>query len=180
MCQRPSKWFVDWLLRHQPYSPQPYEQCAKVLREAGQPDKANAVLFAGKVRERRETAWKDDKLRWLWLWIMQLSVGYGLGWRYVWSLAWAGILVAIGAWWLDGTPVGCLDGTPETQVMMVMTTGQRGMYSLGAFLPAITLEEWHKKIELFGGALAYFTFMKLAGYGLISLVVAGMAGVLRK
>lgn len=51
--RRPPTWYVDWLKRDVTYSPQPYEQLAKVLRDMGLVDKANTVLFAMRERERR-------------------------------------------------------------------------------------------------------------------------------
>lgn len=65
MTDRPASWFTDWLVKQKKYSPQPYRQCARVLREAGQSEKANAVLFANTDRERDEPDGRYG--RWLFL-----------------------------------------------------------------------------------------------------------------
>lgn len=112
MTDRDAKWFVKWLARQKEYSPQPYEQCAKVLREAGQPGKANAVLYAGRERERESAKnWRQK----VWLTLLKKIIGYGLGWRQFFVAGWAlglallGLLVASAApefsqhswgWWL--------------------------------------------------------------------------------
>lgn len=56
MAQRPVAWLANWLKRDPSYSPQPYEQLAKVLRERGQTKKADGILYYGKERERTEIA----------------------------------------------------------------------------------------------------------------------------
>lgn len=175
--RRPASWYIDWLSRHQPYSPQPYEQCAKVLGQAGQPDKSNAVLYAGKNRERRELTWRSSFIRKSWLSLMWLTMGYGFGWRYVWSLLWAAVLVAVGVGILDEQQVGYWPADSEQMITKVLSVGERWSYSLGTFLPAMTLEEWHKKIELYGYVMAWFAFLKISGYGLLSLIVARITGV---
>ena len=49
--KRNSAWFIEWLGRDPTYSPQPYEQLARMLREGGQAKKAGEVLYAGRKRE---------------------------------------------------------------------------------------------------------------------------------
>ncbi|MBU2519570.1 MAG: hypothetical protein KKB57_18435 [Proteobacteria bacterium] len=73
MLDRPASWFTGWLAKHKPYSPQPYEQCAKVLREAGQPGKAKEILYRSKERERNEP--NGDFRRWVWLTASKMVVG---------------------------------------------------------------------------------------------------------
>jgi hypothetical protein len=61
LATRGSGWFVDWLGKHQPYTPQPYQQCAKVLREMGHPEMADDVLYAGRERERAQV-WERGEM----------------------------------------------------------------------------------------------------------------------
>ncbi len=83
VAQRGSKWFVDWLARDKPYTPQPYQQASKVLRAMGQPEMADDVLYAGRERERKE-AWEGgDKLRWFGLSMLNWTIGYGIGHRSI-------------------------------------------------------------------------------------------------
>lgn len=54
--KRESSWLVKWLALDPTFTPQPYEQLAKVLREGGYPTKATDVLYAGRTRARRQSA----------------------------------------------------------------------------------------------------------------------------
>ncbi len=73
------------------FSPQPYEYLAGLFREAGEPEKANAILYAARERRRGE-AWSkvDDYgqarernwLRWLGMSMLKWTIGYGFGGRY--------------------------------------------------------------------------------------------------
>jgi hypothetical protein len=56
--RNPEQW-IDWLARDRTFSPQPYNELATVLTAAGRRDTAEAILFAGRERERDET--------WSWL-----------------------------------------------------------------------------------------------------------------
>ena len=49
-------WFPSWLERQSTYSPQPYEQLAGVLRKSGHRDKASALLYWSRERQRTEVA----------------------------------------------------------------------------------------------------------------------------
>ena len=82
IADRETKWFTTWLAKDQSYSPQPYEQLAGVLREAGKNDKADDILYAGKERERANAT----GLRWLRLTFLNYSIGYG--YRIYYSFFW--------------------------------------------------------------------------------------------
>jgi len=93
--KRPSKWFVKWLKRNTIYSPQPYKHFAKLLREAGYPSKANAILYAGRERARKEAWDQQEQFRWIGLTLLSGTIGYGLGGRYfrtIWSILFFTIL----------------------------------------------------------------------------------------
>ena len=168
---RPASWFVDWLSRHQPYSPQPYEQCAKVLREAGHVAKANKVLFAGKVRERKEIIYSESKFRWAGRWILQASIGYGLGHYMFLSLLWILFFATIGTMVVRYCPGNGI--TPGWWECM--------LYSLDALLPfaktAKSPEVLEPTTQL---ASIYFFVHKVVGWGLAFFLVAGLTGVTRK
>jgi hypothetical protein len=89
IARRGSQWFIDWLAKDEPYTPQPYQQCGQVLRNMGHPEMANAVLYAGRKRERKQ-AWRSGhRLRATWLLLLECLVGYGYGQRLLWHpLAW--------------------------------------------------------------------------------------------
>jgi hypothetical protein len=93
--QRGSKWFVDWLARDRPYTPQPYQQAVKVLRAMGHPEIADDVLYAGRERERNEAWQRGDYPRWFWLSLLSWTIGYGIGLRYFRALWWVvGLVLA--------------------------------------------------------------------------------------
>ncbi len=157
------QWFIDWLADDESYTPQPYEQLASVLRKAGQYDKANDILFAGKERERAgATGFKRVGLS-----VLMYSIGYGYGYRYFYSLIWIGALVVIG--------VLVLRVTGESQRLR-MPYGIA--YSLDMLLPIVRLREWHyDKVDLKPPARYYFYFHKLMGYVLASFLIAGLSGL---
>ena len=45
---RGSQWYVDWLAKDKPYTPQPYEQLAGVLHRMGHWSEANEILYVSK------------------------------------------------------------------------------------------------------------------------------------
>ena len=165
MTKRPASWFVNWLGRQKEFSPQPYEQCAKVLRAAGAPDKANAVLYACKEREREQaTGWRK-----FWLGCMKVIIGYGLGVKYFRALWWVLGLVALG--WLVALGLG------ETNKSWYWLLA----FSLDRLLPIFSLGQEFDSQILTGWPWAYFVFLhKPLGFILASFVVAGLAGVGRR
>ena len=162
---RPSAWFVKRLGRQKQFSPQPYEHCAKVLRAAGAPNKANKVLYACKERERKQAAgWRKLGLLLNWAFI-----GHGIGWRYLVSVGWAVLLIAIGYFLLGG----CVAGE-------AMCTSQKIAFNLDMFLPIIELFKNHAEILKDipdPWPRWWFYFMKISGYGLAGLIIARLAGV---
>jgi hypothetical protein len=58
MSGRDVAWWKGWLSR-EPYSPQPYDRLASVLREAGRPEAANELAYESKNREAAspEVSW---------------------------------------------------------------------------------------------------------------------------
>ena len=167
MLDRPASWFVGWLAKHKPYSPQPYEQCAKVLCEAGQPGKAKEVLYQGKERERNEP--NGDFRRWVWLTASKWLLGHGLTWRFaVAPAAWAvGVLLLS---WL----IFCL-----TPCLSKDHSAWWGLgYSLSKLIPLVSFGKDIADLPVASfAARAWFTFQTLFGWFLASLIVAGLAGV---
>lgn len=162
MTDWPASWFVDWLARQKDYSPQPYEQCAKVLREEGQPGKANDVLYAGKERERENAPWPQR----IWLNILKYTIGYGLGFKNLRVLAWAVPLVMIGAGYFAQTKAGAPFSWPE-----------RYAYSFDMLLPVIELTKSHGDVLITGWQKYYFYFHKLMGWLLSFFLIAGLTGI---
>ena len=178
-----SEWFVRWLAKDKPYSPQPYEQLAKVLSEMGHGEEANDVLFAGRERARKR-AWEDGHYwSWLGLWALQLTIGYGYGMGYFRSLAWVAIFVALGSAVCVCSRYGSPWRSPTWQ--SAWRAGRRRwrfvfhtlVYSLDQLLPIIQLSKHHSEIRLGVNAMYYFYFHKIMGYVLASFLIAGLAGL---
>ena len=52
IAERSVEWFkTNWFVEKDRYHPQPYEQLAKVLKAAGQQEKARKILLSAKERE---------------------------------------------------------------------------------------------------------------------------------
>ena len=163
---RESAWFTDWLNRDSSFSPQPYQQLAQVLREAGHESMATDVLFASRVRERADLNAGD--LKWWILWGLQVFVGFGYGsWNFL-ALAWAAVVSAIGLVVLQRFHNDA--ETPKEARLGIW-------YSIDMLLPVIRLREQHYEVDLAGVARYYFYAHKIAGYLLTFFVIAGLSGL---
>ena len=161
--------FTKWLSCSKTFSLQPYQQLASVLRSAGKSGTADAVLFAARKHERRNTeVWG----KWLWLSVLQYVIGYGIGLRTFWALGWALGFVFFG--W----GVLCLTGEDRKHEW---TVGRIGLgFSLDYLLPIVQLREDHyKKVELTSClASVYFYYIhQLIGYVLVFFVIAALTGI---
>ncbi|MEE9214116.1 MAG: hypothetical protein V3U54_04860 [Thermodesulfobacteriota bacterium] len=167
MYQRSISWMREWLEKQNDYSPQPYEQLGKVLREAGYKTKANDILFEGKKRERREALTWPTWLTWFNLTLQHIFVGYGYRFRF--TFFWVIALTIIGAFVLKATGQGLANRMPC------------GLsYSLDMLLPIIRLNESHYAVKLVGIAKYYFYGHIILGYVLASFLIAGLSGITKK
>jgi hypothetical protein len=164
MNARDLKWYVAWLKLDRTYSSQPYQQLAEKFRAVGDTQRANAILYEGRERERREVA---SGLRWWGLTALNFIIGYGYGAGYFYALFWVTGFVFVGAIVLRLSGEGRRNGI------------QYGFsYSLDHLLPVIQLRKYHyDKVDLEGWARYYFYFHKLMGYVLASFLIAGLAGL---
>jgi uncharacterized protein YjbI with pentapeptide repeats len=164
MLTRDVSWFEKWLAKQPKYSSQPYEQLASVFQRAGYKDRANAILYRSKERERTDpaTAWPDRVA----LFLLNIFIGYGY---YLWLAGlWSLIFIAIGVVVLWKSGQGRAHGMPYGIV-----------YSLDMLLPLVRLREANYKIELNGWARYYFYFHRLMGYVLGSFLIAGLTGLVK-
>jgi hypothetical protein len=181
MANRSPLWFRRWLALDAPYSPQPYEQLSAVLRQAGEIEKANRVLHAGRERARH-AAWSWRRPfehppgfpRWLGLSLLKITIGYGIGLRFFYALAWAALFTAIGFWMLGPIPVG-LAGGP-----MLTSAAQKIAYSFDQLLPIIELDHSFGDVKLPGPIAAYFWFHRFCGFLLGGFITAGIAGLTQR
>ena len=166
MSARRTEWLKKWLAKQDgfdtSYNPQPFEQLAKVLRESGYPGKADAILFAARDHQRDSpaTPWLTQAK----LWVLWGLIGYGYNnWiALLWFAALTGLGVAVCRVWAFG-----LD----------MRAAQRFWYSVDMALPLINLNKRHEAVKLSGGVQVYFYVHKLAGFVLVSFLVAGLSGL---
>jgi hypothetical protein len=89
---RDAKTRLKWLERQEPFTPKPYRQLAKVLREAGDESGARKVLFEMERRRRQveDRSWYARR----WGWLLKWTIGYGFySW---WALGWLVLLTALG------------------------------------------------------------------------------------
>jgi hypothetical protein len=112
MGQRPIDEWVAWLKRKTIFSPQPYTQLASILSAAGRRDAAEAILLAGRERERDEIWSQPSQGFWPWLWhgfphwlwlvFFSSIAGYGIGLSTFRVVYWVAALTVAGAivlWW---------------------------------------------------------------------------------
>nr|NIS63529.1 hypothetical protein [Pseudomonadota bacterium] len=161
MATRQVSWFKEWLEKQEKYSPQPYEQLAKVLRKEGHVGKADDVLYAGKNRELSEA---EGLLGWLGLVLLKVFIGYG--YRVYYAIFWFLGFIGLGAFVLRLSGQGPAHGMPYGIA-----------YSLDMVLPIIRLRERHYDFDLAGWIRYYFYLHKLMGYVLASFLVAGLSGL---
>lgn len=189
---------LRWL-RLQPndlYSPQPYEQLAKVLRESGHDRDAKEILIA---KERDRGRWaKLSPVAKSQQWVLGRVIAYGYKpFRALWYIAFIILL---------GTLLFSL-GSPELLVqtqripdqLIVNSQGQMTpqaitayppfnafMYSVDAFLPIIDFRQesfWLPDASKgIAGMLLryYFWFHIAAGWFFTSLFVAGLTGLVKR
>jgi hypothetical protein len=185
----PEQW-IDWLARDRTFSPQPYNQLATILTAAGRRDTAEAILFAGRERERDETwsrpgigfwQWlRHDFPLWVWLSFLSAVACYGIGvytFRVLW---WVVGLTLLGASVLWFSPYA-------RQRSVAWRLGA----SLHRLLPIVELskefndffdntKESDKPLKLYGWQTAFFSGMALAGWVLGFFLLAAMGGLTQK
>ena len=164
---RSSDWWVRWLARDKEFTPQPYQQLAATLKQAGQVDKSNDVLYAQKRREFDE-AWRHwHFFEFVSLGSQWLFIGFGIGYLLLLhSLFWVFFFVLLGVFVMRRYGQTALS-LPKYPIA----------YSFDMLLPLVKLRDDHYKIPLYGPARTYFYFHKIIGFLLASFVVAGLTGL---
>jgi hypothetical protein len=168
MATRKISWLKKWLGKQKNYSPRPYQQLAKVLRNAGYEKKATAILFEGKKRQQKET--ETIFPDWLWLVLQRIFIGYG--YRNFRVLGWVLILWGLGVLTLH---------LSRQDVKVVQDVKYWGLcYSLDMLLPIIELHKPNYAIVLDGWVRVYFYVHKIFGYVLASFLIAGLSGLTKR
>ena len=162
--ERGADWFIRWLEENKTFSPQPYQQLAKVLRQTGHEPLADEILFALEDRIRNHD--RTPVLKKALLMASSALLGYGYE---VWRA---------GVWFfglvLLGFCILCI--TPEDRRRGFW---HRMFYSLGTAVPLIGLmpiqEEFSR--DLASGVAWYFVFHRILGLVIVSALIAGMTGL---
>lgn len=162
-----------WLGNQARYTPQPYEELASVLRLQGRADDADEILYAGRERDRLETAsfWHGVKAT-----ALKLIIGYG--YHLWWSVYWFIALWAIGAfvqWTRVGARVRDLD---DVRALRRLATEMPGffVYSFEMLLPVVRFRGQTRDFP-FGWQDVYFHIHGLVGLALTAFLGAGLAGL---
>ena len=167
----------EWIKKNRPYSPQPYEQLANVLRKMGEPAKAEDVLYGG--REKARHAARDKSiLRYIGMSLLNSTIGYGLGYRYFWCLKWVAGLVAIGfaVLYLDLNIVPRGYAVPQ----LGLVTSEIGfsdslLFSLQKLIPFVQVEKFDQ-LKLGGFAKRTSSFTRLPAMCLLPLLPPAWVG----
>jgi hypothetical protein len=172
---RDKEWLKKWLEKQKSYSPQPYEQLAKVLKEEGYPSKAKEVLYWSKNREKTTA----EGLDYGWLIFLQWIIGYGYKLSLIFR--WVFGITAFGAFWLI-----CFEQGPGKDNIkqggfhnLLKGIVDNLFYSFDKLIPIIKLDEW-STVELAGFVRYYFYLHKVAGYLLSFAIIAWLTGIVYK
>jgi sRNA-binding regulator protein Hfq len=192
---RDAKTRLRWLERQDPFTPKPYRQLAKVLRETGDDGGARRVLFEMERRRRQQ----EDRSWYarLWGWVLKWTIGYGF---YPWrALGWLVALTIVG-WGLFrlGYFSGAIAPTDKDAYCFFQAQGRppdyyqrftASVYSLENSLPFVNLSQkdhWTpdpnpRVSRWMPSLLRWFRWVQvLLGWLLATLFVAGVTGVVRK
>ena len=158
------EWMENWLQKSKPYSPQPYQQLAGILKQLGYVDKSRKILYRAKERERVSAkGWDKAGLTIRWIFI-------GHGYHTYLSCIYAGVLLLIG--WVG---------------LMVKKEYRKKLggwlwclfYSLDRLLPIVELDERFKVINLTGFARSWFYIQTIMGYFLVTIIILGISGLIK-
>lgn len=190
------KRFCEWigLRRIKPFSVQPYEQLARVLRVEGHESDARAVLIAKQeaLRIYGQLGWKARA----WNWFLGLTIGHGYQpWR---AAAFIGWIIVFG--WLmfaDGARYHDVMRPSKERVYMAMEANP-GMslpndyprfnsliYSIDSFIPFVNLHQENYWLPVanrpFGLVYRGYLWLHIAaGWIFSTLFVAALTGLVRK
>ena len=160
-------WFVRWLQKDAQFRPDSYAHLSRVLLQQGYPEKANAIVYAGRERDRQSAS----GLRWLGLGLLKITIGYGIGYRYFRSLAWVALFAVIGF-----AVFRTIDPPPLRDPLTLFLFSVDQLLPVVKFLPGS--DDIAKKIG--GWQQDYLVVHRAAGFLLSSFVVAGLAGITKK
>jgi hypothetical protein len=162
---------LGWLERHRgSYAPQPYEQLAGCYRRAGREDDARKVAIAKQRRRRQTLDWRGK----IWNKLLDWTVGYGYETWKAGRLLLAFVLVGWGIFNL-AHPAYLSPAKPPLERPWF----SGWLYALDLLLPFADLgyqDAWIAR----GWAAVVYLLWNLAGWVLITAVVAALSGLIRR
>jgi hypothetical protein len=176
--ERSSADLQAWLARDKSGSTQPYLQLAKVLRDGGEVEKANDVLYAGRELTRARAREEGMRWRWLGLSLLKWTIGYGLGIRYFRALAWVAAFVAIGVATLHFDQI-LGNGLPPESTAWTWKVAA----SLDALLPIVSLDKTFSDnipSNLTFYSKVVFWLLGIAGWVLGAFLATALGGLTQK
>jgi sRNA-binding regulator protein Hfq len=188
---------LSWLELQQPFTPQPYRQLAKVMRNAGVDRGARRVLFA-----MEDHLWKEERTFVAALLRRPLSLVVGYGYYPLRALAGLVLIVFLG-WgiYVNARASGTMVPRDEKAYALFKSTGSVPayfeplspfVYSLENCLPLVKLgqiDRWQpdsapsQQSSFFTSPRFLFGFQRLQvilGWILATLFVAGVTGIVQK
>ncbi|MRG71358.1 hypothetical protein GH722_06245 [Alphaproteobacteria bacterium HT1-32] len=169
MAARDEDWLLDWLSMQQDrefaFMPQPYEQLGRILRQTGQTEKGEDILYALRDHERTHDA-TTIGIR-LWLTFTWLFIGYG--YEVLIVVLWLFALMVGGGMYIYWTPVGRQLGLRWCL-----------FYSLDMSIPFVDLnpeEHWALTQTMSIGTQIYTGIHRIVALILASFLAAGMSGM---
>ena len=175
-----------WLRLQPRFTPQPYEQLAKVLRESGHEDDAKEILIAKNQERAKTLSWRRRAGYWL------FGVTTGYGYRPWLALAWLLLIMCIGwALFAVGFATGAMACTKKTDDYRPKPCAL--IYSADTFIPLINFHQadywtpdaakivhiWRLAIPVGSVLCLYFWCHILFGWILTTLLVVGLTGMIR-
>ena len=175
------------------YTPQPYEQLAKVLKKQGH-EKGVADVLIAKEDDRRKYINMPPLVR-VGSWILGFTIGYGYESERALKIGF--VLVLIG-WWLFSSGVIVRVDSSDSEEINVLPRYNSFIYSLDTFLPIVNLYQLKyflpdstKKCLLFKcgrfklfvcGLVVYYYFwiQIILGWILTTFYIGALTGLIRK
>lgn len=169
MAARDEDWLLNWLEMQQDreyaFMPQPYEQLGRILRQTGQTEKGEDILYALRDHERTHDA-TTIGIR-LWLTFTWIFIGYG--YEVLVVVLWLFALMVAGGLYIYWTPVG-----RQLGIRWCM------FYSLDMSIPFVDLnpeEHWALTQTMSIGTQIYTGIHRIVALILASFLAAGMSGL---
>lgn len=169
--------WLDWLMKStypgKRFNPQPYTYLGKILTDAGRRDEGQALQFAAREGERRQSKADGNWAHWIGLSVLRWLCGYGIGMYTFIVIPWLVCSVAVGVIVLRFSRTARTKGA-------LWCAGA----SMERLLPIIELNKEFSEFfydpqreRLRGWQLAFFAFYSLWGWVLGLLLVAAMSGL---